>query len=534
MHTEDPQVTTLLKKASEKEERFQWREAARLYEEALQHDAQPIPSNTETMEKLGFSYFRASRQAADPESFKQLNELSVKTFSNAAELLERNKDVTEEGRRLQLKAVAEYVHSWVADGPSQKIKTLKTCDTLCERALNAYKKEEHNLQSGRTYNILSLSALEQIFIASNIDEKQTLLKERMKFSDEAIAILTGTEETKDLILANSLASLQYWYAANISDKEDERKNLAKKCLATSEQAMKLAEQTRDLYYAAMSRWAAVLCSLFFTENSATSLEYAKEMLQQGTAQNDHYIEGVANYLLAFATNLTRWKAVDPEKKRETNQKTINYAEEAIEKLQLTSQDYYIAETYRLYIESQSNLANDEMNIDRKRTLLENAISNGQKGLDHATRSGSPDATASILHALSKTLQTNSNFESEKDRKRKSLENALLHRKNYIEIAEKAFPTSGWILGVGHYYAGLIEAELSQFEASQSSRIALFSDAVSDMTDGIAHCQKWLESRPSQLYIAFTAEFEDSFGRILYEYYILTGEKSIPSCIGKLQ
>ncbi|UCD96115.1 MAG: hypothetical protein JSV35_06370, partial [Candidatus Bathyarchaeota archaeon] len=525
MQTLDPQVTTLLKKATEKEEKFQWREAAQLYEKALHIDTHSLSFNTEIFEKLGFSYFRASRQAEDPEKFKQLSELAVKAYSNAAEVLERDKDSVNDDRNYQLKANAEYIRSWLAEDPSQKTTFLRTCDRFCEKALKAFKKEEKKLQSGRTYNILSLSALEQIFIASDIEEKQTLITTRIKFSDAAIDNLERTEEKEDLLLAYSLASLQYWYAANISDKEEVRKNYAKKCLTTSEQALKLSEQTRDPYYYAMSRWAATLSSLFFTENSASSLEYAKEMLQQGTTQNDHYIEGIANYLLSFVTNLTRWKAVDPEKKRETNQKAIDYAEAAIRKLQSTNQDYYIAETYRLYIESQVNLANDEMNIDNKRTLLEKAINNGEKGLDHATRSGSPDATASILHALSKTLQTNSNFESEKDGKRRSLENALLHRKHYIRIAEEAFSTSGWILGVGHYYAGLIEAELSQFETSHSSKIALFNDAVADMDDGISHCQKWIESRPSQLYIAFTAEFEDSFGRILYESYILTGEKS---------
>jgi len=521
----NPSIEAILKKANGREERFQWLEAAQLYEKALQTGAQSASLTTEIMEKLGFSYVRASRQAEDLKTFKKFSELAVKTYSNAAELVEREKSIENEGRNHQLKAIAEYVNSWLANDPSQKMRMLKTCDAFSEKALDAYKKGENGFQFGRAYNILSLCTLEQIFIASDVEEKQTLVQERIKSSDEIISVLSRIEEKKDLLLAYSLVSLQCWYAANISDKEDERKKLARKSLITSEKAIKLSEQVHDPYYVAMSRWAATLSTLFFAENIESSLKYANEMLQQGTAQNDHYIKGIAYYLLAFVTNFMRWKEVDSEKKKKTHKNAINYAEKAIHNLQLTAQDYYIAETYRLYIESQSSLANDEIDIDTKRALLEKATSNGQKGLEHATRSGSPDATASILHALSKTLHTHSNFESEKANKRRLLKNALLHRKNYIKIAEKAFPSNEWVLGVGKYYAGLIEAELSQLETNQNSKIALFSNAVADMADGISYCQKWVSSRPSPSYIAFAAEFEDTFGRILYESYILTGEKT---------
>lgn len=518
-------IEAILKKADGREGKFQWLEAAHLYEKALQTGAQSTPLTTEIMEKLGYSYVRASRQAEDLKTFRKLSELAVKTYSNAAELVERETSNEIKGRSHQLKAIAEYVNSWLTNDPSQKMRMLKTCSVFSEKALDACKKGENGFQFGRACNILSSCTLEQIFIASSIEEKQTLVHERIKSSDEIISVLSRIEGKKDLLLAYSLVSLQTWYAANISDKEDERKKLAKRSLTTSEKAVKLSEQVHDPYYIAMSRWAATLSTLFFAENIESSLKYANEMLQQGTAQNDHYIKGIAYYLLAFVTDFMRWKEVDPEKKKKTHKNTINYAEKAIYNLQLTAQDYYIAETYRLYIESQSSLANDEIDIEAKRALLEKATSNGQKGLEHATQSGSPDATASILHALSKTLHTRSNFEPEKENKRRSLKSALLHRKNYIKIAEKAFPSNEWVLGVGKYYAGLIEAELSQLETNQNSKISLFSDAVTDMADGISYCQKWVSSRPSPSYIAFAAGFEDNFGRILYEFYILTGEKA---------
>jgi KaiC/GvpD/RAD55 family RecA-like ATPase len=271
----------------------------------------------------------------------------------------------------------------------------------------------------------------------------------------------------------------------------------------------------------MSRWAAALCTLFFTEKTETALEYAEEMRQQGSGLRDNYISGVASYLLAFINDWMGPRETDPEKKRERCKQVIRYAEESINCLRLVSQDSIIAETYSFYAESYTSLGREvEVNKEEKLSLLSKATEIGRKGLEYGIRSGSPDALGSILHALSKALHFYSNLETEKDKKSVLLEEALVRRKEYITIVEKTFPTNNWVLGVGKYYAALIEVDLAKLETDSNRKLSLLENAVSDMESGVSHCKRWISISSAPPLVAMVGGFEDAYGGILSELYLL--------------
>lgn len=129
-------------------------------------------------------------------------------------------------------------------------------------------------------------------------------------------------------------------------------------------------------------------------------------------------KSVACYILAFITDWTIPGEADPHKKREKCEEVIRYAEEAVHYLHFVSQDFFTAEAYLFHVEGYSSLASDvEIGVEEKRALSGKAAEIGRKGLEHAFRSGSPDAVGSILHALSKALHFGSNLEPERDKKK---------------------------------------------------------------------------------------------------------------------
>ena len=259
----------------------------------------------------------------------------------------------------------------------------------------------------------------------------------------------------------------------------------------AEKAIDLSTQVDNPYCTAMSRMAATLSTLFFTEKTESSLEHARETLQHGLNISDNYFKGFGSYLLAFVTDWMAPKEVTPKKKKEKYKKIIKYAEDAIRFLKLVSQDFIIGEVYSWYTESYSSLANLEVNIREKRGLLEKAVESGRKGVEHSIHSGSLDAMAATLHALSKALYSYSSLKPRRDEKANLLEEALIHRKKYIEIVGKTFPSNDWILGVGKYYSALTKAELAAIEIDVNKKIALLKNAISDMEDGVLFCNRWL-------------------------------------------
>jgi len=101
---------------------------------------------------------------------------------------------------------------------------------------------------------------------------------------------------------------------------------------------------------------------------------------------------------------------------------------------------------------------------------------------------------------------------------------LAHRKDYNRIVARAFPFNDWIRGVGKNYEGLIKAELARAETDKDRKRVLLESAVSDMDDGASHCGKSISSHPAPTRIAALGRFEDWFGGILDEIYMLTEDK----------
>jgi KaiC/GvpD/RAD55 family RecA-like ATPase len=341
----------------------------------------------------------------------------------------------------------------------------------------------------------------------------------------AITALSKLENKDELLLSYSLASLHTWYLANISGQEKEAKQLAAQCLSYSESANKLADQVGNPYLKAASFWSGTLSTLFFTENIESSLDYSKKMLEQASIVRDNYLQGIAYYLLSFVSDWMIPGEANPDKKKKRHEEILCYAREGVQRLQIVLQDAPIAETYLFYSENYSDLARDfAVHVPEKLACSKKAIETGEKGLEHAIRSGSLDATASTLHALSKALQYYSNLEPMKLEKPELLKTALGYRKEYANITQRFFGTNSWVMGVGLVYAGQIEAEIARTGKEGGDKSALLLSAIANMQEGVSYCKKWVESRAVPSLVAIVAGFEDDYAGMLYENYSVTAEK----------
>ena len=515
----------LFKRAKKQEQKGNWFEAAKSYEKALQSESRTTLFAGRIWERIGFCYNRASRQARDPKEFKKLRQQAVKAYKSAAGFFEREDDLKNKGKSAQCSMTAEYLRSWLASSPSEKRKTLDECRTLGKKSLEAYKKAGDKLNYGKTSNDLLLCLYERLRLASDWREMRNISQEGIDYAKKALAVLSKLDDKRELLQAFSNASLHSYYAANISEQDEERKELIQQSLGYSDKALELSKEVDEPFLSAMANWGAALCTLFFTEKISSSLEYAEEMLRQGVIARDNYLQGVASNLLALVTYWIFEKEEDLDKKKEEYEKIIRYAEDAVRYLQLVTQDFDIAEAYQLHAEGYSYLARDvATSLEEKRVMSKKAVEIGRKGLQHAFRSGSPDATGSTLHALSKALHFYSKIETQKKEKKMLLEEALTHRQEYNKIVEQAIPFYHWSIGVGKNYEGLIKAELARVETDRDKEIALLESAASDMKEGVARCKKWNSSHPVPHFIASAATFEYEFGGILEELYSLTEDR----------
>jgi tetratricopeptide (TPR) repeat protein len=520
-------ITSLLERAKDQENKFGWLEAAKSYEEAINSGSMSLPIMAETWERIGFCYSLASRRTETAEEFRRQRQMAAEAYENVARILESEHDQKNNGKIEQCNALALYVRSWLASDPSEKRRVLDECLTFGKRSLEAYKSVNDELNYGKMCKELLLCVFERLYVASDWEEMRDFVQEGIGYADRAIAFLSRVGSKTELLEAYYTASLQSWYAANVSEQEEKTKELVKRSMTCSDEALKLSKDADSPYHVAMANWASALCTLLFTEKAGSAFKHAQEMLKQGSIVKDNYLKGIALYTLAFVTNWMTLREADPDKKREEYRKIIEYAEDGIRYLELVAQDFFIAETCLFYAESHSSLALEAgISPEERRNELEKATVIGRQGLNHANRSGSPDAMISTLHALSKALQFCSNVETEKEAKVRLLDEALIHRQEHGKVAKRVFPRNDWVVGVGENYEGLIKLDLARLETNNDKRKALLESAVSNMEEGVSRCGRAILSRPVPSLQAAVGNYENGFGSILCELYLLTKDDKV--------
>ena len=506
---------------SRAETEYKWLEAANSYEQVLNSGAVRASSSlAEYWERIGLCYDFASRQASNIDDFKSLRRLSAEAYEQAA-LSFGNESLA---KNVQCLALAEYTRSWIASDASEKIRTLDKSRDLMKNALKAFKDAGQSIDYCQTANVFSKCLLDRLYISSTGEETSAVSHEAIENSEEAISVLSKLQSKEELLVAYSFASVQYWYIANASENEEERKNVANKSVTYAENAMKLSNDTTNAYNQALSRWASVMSTLYFTENIDCALHRAQEMLQNASIVRDNFYMGVAYYLLAHVLDWKVLSEANPIKRKQMFDEIVKYSEAGITHLELVFQDAIIADTYLFPEQTYSQLASDyAVSLSEKIVYSRKAIAIGKKGLDFAIRSGAPEAMISILHGLSKAYYYHSVLEPNAEEKPGHLREALGFRREYIKTARNAFPSNLWVIGVGLVYAAQIEADLSRLEKDDKNRASILEEAFADMEEGVSSCKIWLVDRSVPSLVASTAGFEDTFGGILVEGYSLAAE-----------
>jgi hypothetical protein len=525
----------IFEKAKEMEKAYNWLLAANCYQQALHVDSATVSSTPKILERIGLCYQLASRQTQNLEEFQKLAQQAVKAYKNAAALLEKQNTPENQGKSLELSALAEYVCSWLASNPSEKRDMLnKSCESA-KRSLEAYEGKNSEVDYGRTSNHLLTSLFDRLHVASDFEDARNVGQEAMDYASKAITFLSKSRDKEELLRAYSIASLVGWQLANVVEGEEKtQKELAEKTIEYSEKALEAAKMIDNHYYAALSYWAATLCTLLFTEKIELALKYAEKTLEHGTHVRDNYLKGVALYLLTFVTDWMMVREADPDRKREDALKIVSYSEDAILCLEAVAQHFFIAETCMFYAEGYFTLGHDvEASPEERQVALEKGVIIGRKALENAVQTDSQDATGSALHALSKALHFYSNIETRKAEKTRLLQEAVDCRKEFGKIVQKAFPSNEWLNGVNKNYQGLLEADLAKVETDFIKKKAFLERAVSTMEDGISHCKKWISSRPvstqpsgESARAGALGRYEDELGTLLNDLFLLTREKRV--------
>ncbi len=505
------------------ETQYRWLDAAKFYEATLQSGTLVSGfSVADYWRKIGLCYDYASRQASSADDFRSLRRKSVEAFEKASGLFGEN---SEKGQSLECLARAEFTRSWLASDSAEGTQAIDKCRELAGKAIKLLKTKEASLVYGQTVILLSRCLIDRSYLTSNGKEKSEIAKESMKTAEEAISVLSKLDAKDELVVAFAQASIQAWYNGLHAGNEEDRKKASSDSISYANQALKLSNEVSSAFSKAVSHWGAALSNLSFTGDTETALKCATEMLEQATTARDNYLRGAASYMIADAIGRKAVGEANPERRRRFYEEIIRRSEEGVRFLGLVFQDELMAEACQFAVQTYLSLASDfAVHLSEKLVYAKRAMDIAKKGLEYAGRSGSSEAIMPAFDGLSNAYHHLASLEPKSELKPALLNDALCFRKEQINNIKESFPSDSWVFGAAVMHSGQMEAELSDLEKDDQSKLAMLKDAISDMEQGVSLAKGWFGFSSMPFFGKTVAGYEDALGGVLEKNFLLTMEK----------
>ncbi|MGD8545911.1 MAG: ATPase domain-containing protein, partial [Candidatus Bathyarchaeota archaeon] len=483
-----------------------------------------LPKTVEISERIGLCLYHAAMQAENSQEFRNFMIKALNTFDDAARLSKKIDSPFNLAKMHHYQAEARYISSRLEKDVVSRKKLLDECWKLEKKALRMYKEIDDRLGLGKTYNELNRCLADHLDLEWDTKSRQEMLREALDNSIKAIDILSKLGEDHELARAYYTACNHYHTITKGLDLK-KRSKYEREALSHSKKVLELSEKIGDYCLLGLASICRGSTITNFSNHPNSAIKCFKEALKYGKLTRDKYLIGRASYLLA---HLMAWKIIaeeDPEKIREESKKCEEYIKDAIRNFTSISNDQEIASCYYWYAENYISLARStETNPRKKRILLRKSIKLGKKGLEHAQRSGSIGATWFILHPLSKSLYYSSIIETDKDAKKKLLQESLQYRLENIRTLKQAMPYYFWNHGVYHNYLALIQAELAEIEDEKNQKVQLLEDGIESAKNSITLCLRTRTLSRGQH--ATLGKYYSDFGRILIRLHLITSSDEI--------
>jgi KaiC/GvpD/RAD55 family RecA-like ATPase len=512
----------LLNKASEQERKYDWLGAIKYYKKAskVAFNEKNFLIATETLESIGYCFFRAALQAETNEQFRNRMTLSLKSYNQMLNPLQK---LGEDAKINHAKAMIAYTSSWLEPDFAKMAALLDGWWTFENKALSIYEKKTDLLAIGRTCNnLLEYSVDRRIFFKA--EEYRERQRELISIGEKAIRTLSKTHDNYELCRAYCWTA---WYYGLRRTVKGEPKELKKMSLLYSEKALSLSEELGDAWLIGWSHNAKFIGALFHGIEYASVLDHTKNLVKQGEIAKDNYMITIGRWASSLIVSLSVMLEEDPDKQRKILRESIQWAQEAMSRSQTISFPIGILLSQNTYTHNVDLLASIETSLKEKRILVSKAVEVGRKSFEYASRAYAQDQVWTHIRypmdALSTALFWLSKTETGIEEKRQLLNEALKFRKEEIAFLRHLNPT----FKIPHalYSLALIQTEIADTEKTKKERIRLLNKAIVSF-------EKCLKAAETRSLLLPTRALRDrkmglcyhAIGKLLTQIYSLTREK----------
>ncbi len=516
-------VEEILIDAQSLERKYEWLEAAGLYKQVEgMLGKKELMRMSEIQARIGFCLYKAAFQAENQEEFRQRLRHAIEAYEKANHLYAMLSGPKNKPETRCFEAMRAYLSYWLATETSERKRLIDECWKLTKEVLENTRKSENASDYGKTFNLVSSSAYHKFVLEWDFETGGKTIREAMEYGEHAITLLSSIGDPQELAMAYAKTAIYLgWFGWSFSPYLDQKERHYSKARDYWRKATELSEETALL----------ALLSIFNEGeiwNINEMLVHYEKALKYAQKTRDKLLIGTALDWLAYATFLSVWTIEDPDQKKEVAERALNYAENA--KRNFSSISFKSSRGGPLWTAAphawyRYRMALSETNFETRRGLLEKAIEDGTYAVTEAEDTGYPFAAVHAHSILSRAQLRLAQIESTPAQKKQLLQDALVHHKESIGIAEHLYRFHYANLASLWYTVADLKAELSNIEKSPQEREKVIQEAISDKQRGLQLTMKeapLLEKMGESIAFRFLGQHQYSYGELLNRLYALTG------------
>jgi len=368
-------LESLLEEARNLEKKYEWLQVAEKIGTAVDLvEEKHYIKATEFLEKMGFCFYKAAMQAPDNTQFAFRMKLAIQTYEKEFRLLE---EMEKEDNHVL--ALIAYTRSCLEKIPSKKKKLLAEWWNYEKQAKEEFESIGDFYSVAKIcVNLVEYSSYDWIWSFSSFSETRNIYLECLNFAERAITILTKLDDKYELARAYCFASWHNSFSLWFWESEEEIVPYAQKAEDYSKKALELAQMIGDAWLLSHSNINIWGVANLLNANPYLSINPGKKILQYGEITKDNWCMGWGNVLTAFSYLQLAQQMEDPEKQRQSFNKSIKMTKEANKVFQRIHSVHELRVTSSVHNSVLGFLADIEPDRKRKNALLEKIINSVQE------------------------------------------------------------------------------------------------------------------------------------------------------------
>jgi tetratricopeptide (TPR) repeat protein/KaiC/GvpD/RAD55 family RecA-like ATPase len=476
----DENLESLITKAKELEKKYEWLQAAELYQKSVEFASieKDLLKAAELQKKFGFCFYKAAFQSHSNIEYRKRMQQATQAYQKEIELLEELNEENHKIRSNHANAMVFFTQSLIETDPSQKKHLLDKWWNLENQVLEAYEQIGDMYSVGKTCNnLIENSTLwhDRFTLVSSHSEFSAIYRECIALAEKAIAIFLKFDDDFELTRAYCFASMYYIISNWVFVDKEKLEQLNKKTQNHSNKALELAQQINNAW---LIGWSALAVSFansrMVIPNPILEMEFCNKTIEYGRTTRDNLLIGTGIASKSWLILNRAWIEEDPNIQKEYVKKSLRLSRDAGKNYHIINSTPGICNSFHFFCWALQNLAEYETNPRTKKAILERIMNiiEGERGRFQGWKFWYDR----IAVTLSNVLWQLAVISDEIEEKRELLKKAQFVTKQSLKYLQKMSKATFTFFADHYSKLAMIQKELANTETCQSEKINSLNEA----------------------------------------------------------